>query len=599
MNKEKQSFFKRLAPYYVYLYNVKWTFLGGVLAGVLYGISSGLGIPLVTKYIFPILFNPDTEVTSPFNGTEDSIPQWLLPLFSPIIEKLESLFLAVNSMPQGQFLLLTCMLLPVTFLLRAVGGYFNFYLTSKAGLQVLEQIRAKVFYRLQQLSLSYYNENKAGEIMMKLQGASSQLRTSMMGTINDLIVQPITLIAAISFIISQAIASEGALPALIGVLGIPLAIIPIKIFGKKIRKKAKLAQLKGEVLSSFILQNIQSPLEVRTYNLQKAHHEHFVTSNNNLLRENLKMQKYSKLVTPAIEILAVVGLSLSIYLGVKSGMTLETFTALAAALYLAYEPVKKIGKLNSLIQRGIVSLDRLESILHSAEELSEPVKPLSLPASVRGQIAITNVSFTYKNSEKILHNLNLTIEPGEIIALVGASGSGKTTFMNLIPRLYDPTEGGIYLDGINLKDLSKKELREQIAIVPQMPTLFNLSIRENIAVGNPSATLDEIQEAAKHAYAHDFISALPQGYDTIVSESGTSLSGGQRQRVSIARAFLKNAPILLLDEATSALDNSSQEKITLALDKLMKGKTVIMIAHRESSLTSATRKLQFEQGRII
>lgn len=586
---------RRLAPYYKYLLEVKWIFLFGVLAGVLYGVSSGLGIPLVTKFVLPILFRPEGAVEA--LRSSEALP-FEISFLTPATEFLQSLYGRVLELPRDKFLVIVCACLPLTFGVRAIGGYCNHYLISKAGLHVLERIRVKIFQKLQELSLAYYNKNNSGEIITKLDGASEQLRRTLMGTINDLIIQPVTLISSIGVIIFMALTSEGALPALIGILGIPLAVFPIRKFGKKIRKRSHSSQTKQERLSSFVLQNIQSPLEVRAYNLQERHAEFFQRENAEVLRQNLKVIKYTKFITPVIEVLAVLGLSASIYLGVKSGMTLETFTAIGTALYLAYEPVKRLGKLNALLEKGGVAIGRLESILHADEELPRESEPVAVPSPLVGEVTFRNISFSYTGEEQNLQGVDLTVGAGEVVALVGASGAGKSTFMGLIPRFYDPSEGEVLLDGIDLKQFKLSELRSQIALVPQMPTLFNLTVRENIAIGKEGATLEDVQQAARYAYAHDFIMKLPQGYDTLISEAGTSLSGGQRQRISIARAFLKEAPILLLDEATSALDNESQEKITMALDKLMVGKTVFMIAHRESSLSSATRRITFEAGRI-
>ncbi len=606
MNEDSPNIFQRLKPYYAYLLNVKWTFLTGVLAGILYGISSGAGIPLVTKYIFPILFqssdSPQELIGNPFDNAPSYLQGILAPLQAlllPIFESIDEGYLSLSKLPQHQFLLITCAFLPATFLLRAIGGYFNHYLINAAGLKVLEQIRIEIFNKLQILSLKYYHDHHTGEIVSRLQGSSSVLRSTMMVAINDIIVQPATLISAIAAIIFIAVTENGATPALLGIAGIPLAILPIRVFGKKIKKKAKTAQLQTEDLSNTILQNVQSPLVVRAFNLQDKHSESFRDKTARVLANMLKVEMYSRMIGPIIEVLAVLGLSGAIYLGVSGGMTLETFTALATALYIAYEPVKKLGKLNGTLQNGAVALDRLEGILHSEEIIPEPEHPENFREAVRGELVFKDAAFSYDGEEQTLAGISLKIQPGEVVALVGESGAGKTTFMNLIPRLYDLTEGEFLLDGINVKQLSKATLREQIALVPQMPTLFNVSIKENILLGRPSASEEDLVKAASYAHAHEFIASLPQGYDTILSEGGASLSGGQRQRIAIARAFLKDAPILMLDEATSALDNESEAKVTEALDHLMQGKTTLMIAHRESSLKSATRRLSFEKGRLI
>ena len=303
--------------------------------------------------------------------------------------------------------------------------------------------------------------------------------------------------------------------------------------------------------------------------------------------------KYNYLISPSVEVLSVFGICLAIYLGAQKGLTLEIFTPIIMAMYFAYEPVKKLGAISASLRAAEASLERVEHILHAEDTMPDVEKPRVLD-SVNGEVQFDKVQFSY-GDEPILTDVDLTVKPGQTVALVGPSGAGKSTFVSLIPRFYEVNGGGVKIDGVDVRDLSKKDLRSQIALVSQQPLLFSGTISDNIAIGKPGATKQEIENAAKHAYAHDFICSLPDGYETTVGERGEGLSGGQRQRVAIARAFLKDAPILILDEATSALDTESESQIQSALRELSDGRTTFLIAHRFSSIRDAERILVFDK----
>ena len=274
------------------------------------------------------------------------------------------------------------------------------------------------------------------------------------------------------------------------------------------------------------------------------------------------------------------------------------FLALGLALYMAYSPIKRIGAIQNRLKMLEAPLERLEAILYAEESVASPANPTPMPQPLRGQITFENVNFAYLAEKPVLSNINVQINAGQSVGLVGKSGAGKSTFVNLVLRLYDPVQGRILLDGIDLRELDTKDLRQQIAYVPQMPLLFNASVADNIRIGNPDASDEAVHEAARQANALDVIESLPDGYETILSERGNSLSGGQRQRIAIARAFLKDAPILILDEATSALDNESDQLIRQALDRLTVGRTNLIIAHRMNSLEGVSRRLLFKDSSI-
>jgi subfamily B ATP-binding cassette protein MsbA len=279
-------------------------------------------------------------------------------------------------------------------------------------------------------------------------------------------------------------------------------------------------------------------------------------------------------------------------------MTLEGFMTLGMTLYMSYEPIKKLGTIHSLFRQGDAAVERINWILHQPDSLPDPAapKPCRPPSQA---IRFEGVTFGYDGESPVLKDLTLELPVGRVIALVGPSGAGKSTFASLIPRFYDPQNGRITLDGHDLRDFSKHDLRSRIAVVPQMPALFAGSIAENIRIGRLDATDGEVIEAARKAHADEFIRTLPDGYQTQVGERGDQLSGGQRQRIAIARAFLRDAPILILDEATSALDSESEAMVQQALAELVKGRTTFIIAHRFSTITIADRILVFEAGRIV
>jgi subfamily B ATP-binding cassette protein MsbA len=313
----------------------------------------------------------------------------------------------------------------------------------------------------------------------------------------------------------------------------------------------------------------------------------------------LKVVKYKAMISPSIEVVASVGFSIALYLGVQRGMSLDQFIAVGMALFMAYEPVKKLGALNALLRQGGAAADRLEMIMQAEESVTNPANEnIRKRGKLLGNISWENVDFSYQE-EPVLKNVTLEVKQGEMIALVGPSGSGKTTMIQLLPRLFDPIHGVVRIDGFDLREWSLTDLRGQIAVVPQMPVLFQESILENIRVGRPSATDEEVEDAAKKAFADEFIDRLPEKYMTVVGERGSSLSGGQRQRIAMARAFLKDAPILILDEATSALDAESEAAIAESLRELSKGRTTFLIAHRFSTIRMAQRIAVLDQGCIV
>ena len=531
----------------------------------------------MAETIFPILF-----------GNASESPEWLR-LF------VERWF---GDDIENGFLILCCLALPGVMFLRMVGSVGNGYYMTYSGISVVQAIQIDMFKKVQALPLAFFHNYKTGELNAGVMGYPNQIKSVIVDTSNDLVKQPLTLMSAVGFLVYKSFTSESFFIAIIGVISVPFVVFVIRRVGVYLAKRSRQLVTLGESLGSWVLECFQSPVEIRAYNLQERQVNRFVEYLKAIFRLSMKSTRSSLLVSPSIEVVAGAGLALSLYLGVKSGMNQGEFLALGIALYMAYSPVKRIGAIQNKLKMLEAPLERLEAILYAEESVASPANPVSMPQTLSGEITFEGVDFAYLEGKPVLSDINVRIEAGQSVGLVGQSGAGKSTFVNLILRLYDPVKGRILLDGVDLRELDLNELREQIAYVPQMPLLFNASVAENIRIGKPEASEEEILEAARQANALDFIDSLPNGLETVLSERGNSLSGGQRQRIAIARAFLKDAPILVLDEATSALDNQSDRFIQEALTRLAQDRTTLIIAHRLNSLESVERRLYFEKGQI-
>jgi len=567
----------RYLPYYNYLRRVKWQFAGGVIAGIIYAVASGAGIPLMVDTVFPILFNEGG------GGQSEWYRVW--------IENM------LGTVSQETLLLVSCLWIPAIFLVRSVASYSNSYLIQYVGQRVLEDIRVDLFKKLQTLPLAFFKNNTSGDLLSRLMGDTAILRQIVANVSSDLIKQPVTLIAALGYLIYKSFTEQSFFIATIALATVPICILVIRAAGNKLAARARSLQAKGGSMTASLSEALQAPLEIRAYNLEQKQISSFKKRTSEILILTMKVVKYRSLISPSIELVAAVGFAFALYLGVRSGMGQSQFLALGAALFMAYEPIKKLGTIHSQFKQADASVDRIEYISGQVDVLTEPENPRVIQPPTKA-ISFENLSFAYVDVP-VLRDVNLSIPIGQVVALVGPSGAGKSTFAHLIPRFYDPQSGRITFDGVDIREFSKSDLRDCIAVVPQMPSLFIGTIAENIRVGKMDASDEEVIAAARKANADEFIRSLPLGYQTQVGERGESLSGGQRQRIAISRAFLKDAPILVLDEATSALDSESETMVQQALAALVKGRTTFIIAHRFSTITIADRILVFKDGKIM
>jgi len=377
---------------------------------------------------------------------------------------------------------------------------------------------------------------------------------------------------------------------LIAFVGFPVCLYPVIRFGKRVRKLSKTGQDQFGGLTSILQENIVGHKIVQSFVREDYENKRFISENSKLSKVLLKAEKYGSLSAPTNEIIASLAIGGVILYGGFSVMggvrTQGDFIAFITSMFLLYEPLKKLGRTNSTFQAGVAAGDRLFEALDEKSEVVYTANPKTVDFT-HPTIEYQNVNFSYNEEQAALNNVTIKVNAGETLALVGMSGGGKSTLVNLLPRFYDVDDGGVYINGVNIKDISLSRLRENISIVNQNTFLFNDTVKNNILYGKLSATEDEIVQAAKAANAFDFIMRLPEQFDTVIGEQGLTLSGGERSRLAIARALLKNAPILILDEATAALDSESEALVQSAIDRLMKERTVLVIAHRLATIRNA------------
>ncbi len=598
---------KRFLPYLKYLRGRRLALVIALLCGAISGIVYGYGLPKVMNEVFPKIFTNAS-------GGEDALPfgkpksGGLLPSLSSSASASAALtpaeqaantesIKARRTLPRRQ-IAFYALLIPMIFLIRAVCGFLNNYLMSHCGIGVLEALRIELYRKLQYLPLSYFGRNRTGDLLSRLTVDTQVVQQVITSSASDLVIQPLTLAGAIWFLTKTALENHGVGLFLASLAAVPACIFPVRFIGKKLLRRAgENQQLLGDI-SDLASQNMAAAREVRAFGLEEKEVGVFQQTIRKLFRVQLKVVKYSQALSPSIEFIASLGVAFSLYYAYYSGITLAVFVSILGALFVCYEPMKKLGNLHSQFTRGAASLNRIEEILHEPITITDPAQPAVVPGRLRGEITFDRVDFAYQPGEPVLRGITATIPAGTTCALVGPSGAGKTTFANLVPRFYEATGGHVSVDGLDVRSLRLADLRRNIAVVSQDPVLFNDTIYQNLLLGRADATREEVVAAAVDAHADDFIRTLPQGYDTVVGERGSLLSGGQKQRVALARAFLRNAPILILDEATSALDSQSEQLIQEALRKLVVGKTVLIIAHRFSTIRDASMILVFNHGEI-
>ena len=495
-----------------------------------------------------------------------------------------------------EMLLLIPVAIILLFLFKGIFEYGQAYLMNYVGLRIVADIREKLYNHLQTLSLSFFTKTPTGILISRITNDVNLIQGSVSNAVTGLLKDAFTIVGLVGVIFYRDWKM-----AIIAFLIFPLAIIPIKEFGKRLRKFSRKSQERMGSITTFLHETIVGNRIVKAFNMEEYEKRRFAEENNRFFRIVLKRVKIRALSHPLMELLGGIAVAIIIWVGgyrvLRGDLTPGTFFSFMTALFMLYAPIRDLNKVNLEVQEGLAAGARVFELLDTTPEIKEKEGAVPLPPISKG-IDLKEITFTY-GEDTVLKEIFLHVKVGEVIALVGMSGAGKTSLVNLLPRFYDVERGQILIDGYDIRKVTLKSLRDQIALVTQQTILFNDTVRNNIAYGDLSCSEQEIIEAAKAANAHEFIQRLPQGYDTLIGEQGVKLSGGERQRLSIARALLKNAPILILDEATSSLDSDSETEVQKALERLMKGRTVFVIAHRLSTIRNASRIIVLSDGQIV
>ena len=481
-------------------------------------------------------------------------------------------------------------------LVRSLAGFVSGYAFQRIALGATTDLRNELYRRILEQSSRFYAQHPSGELVSRVVSDLQVIQNAISTQLLDLFQQPLVLLVLLWFLLSIHLHL-----ALLCLVAAPVLLFPIVRFGKGMRRTSHRIQERMADLASLVAEVVRGHRVVKAFGMEGFENRRFHEASRRHLKTNPRAQMLANASGPVMEALGVIGAAaLLVYAGrtIRAGeLTASDFVTFLTALLAMYEPIRKVNKVNLVLQQAIAATERVVRLIEIPNDVVETPTPRSLPAVERG-ISYEGVRFAY-DREPVLLDLDLEIRAGEILALVGPSGAGKTTVVNLLPRFFDPDEGRVAIDGVDLRDLSLASLRSLIGIVTQETVLFNDTIRNNIAYGRADLSLERVREAAAAAYADEFVMQLPEGYDSPIGESGLKLSGGQRQRLAIARALLKDAPILILDEATSALDSESESLVQKALGNLMRGRTTLVIAHRLSTVMGADRIVVVEGGRIV
>lgn len=511
-------------------------------------------------------------------------------IMQPIIDEV---FIARN-----QYLLLPIALAALAvFVVKGLATYGQSVLLSDVGRKVIAELQERMFGRLMEADLASFHETASGKLVSRFTYDVQQLYGAVANAITGMVRDSLSVVGLVILMF----VTEWKL-ALVAFFVFPLALLPIARLGRRMRKVSRSTQTEYGQLTAWLSQIFQGIRHVKAYNAEEREAGRARSLIWLIARLNQKAARISSASHPIMETLGGLAIVAVILYGgnevISGRSTAGEFFTFITALLLAYEPMKKLANLNSTLQQGVAAASRVFTLIDSKPNITDKPGAITL-GRVTGSIEMREVHFSYGDDTQALHGVTIEVPSGRTVALVGPSGAGKSTVLNLIPRFYDVGAGAVLIDGHDVRDVTLSSLRAQIALVSQDITLFDDTVRANIAYGRPAATQEEIETAARNAAAHDFILSLPDGYDTVIGEHGVKLSGGQRQRLSIARAMLKDAPILLLDEATSALDTESEKAVQAALHRLMVGRTTLIIAHRLSTVRNADIIYGIADGRVV
>jgi subfamily B ATP-binding cassette protein MsbA len=499
---------------------------------------------------------------------------------------------------QMHALVFICAFVIITFFLKNLFRYLALYASAPLKNGVVRDIRNQLYRKVVNLPIAYFSEEKKGDVISKMTSDVQEVESSIMSSVEVVFKEPFT----IFFFLGTLVVWSPELTMFVLIL-LPVTGLVIGRIGKSLKRSSKKVQTQMGVLVSSMIETLSGLRIIKAFNGIASSIDKFGAQNQEYMNQKVRMVRKQHLASPLSEVLGTIVMVLVIYRGGSlvlsgEGLTADLFIGYIVVFSQLIQPSKSLTSAIYMIQKGMAAVERIHTVLDAEETIQEKPDAVSLQ-SFEKEIEFRDVSFSYENGINVLKNIQLTVKRGRTIAIVGPSGAGKTTLVDLLPRFYDPTQGGVFIDGINIQDVKAWDLRSKLGIVTQEAILFNDTVMNNIAFGLEGVTESEVTAAAKVANAHEFIAQMDKGYHTSIGEDGGKLSGGQRQRISIARAILHNPPILILDEATSALDAESEKLVQEALFKLMENRTSLIIAHRLSTIQYADEIIVIDDGKII
>jgi len=571
----------------------------GVIAGILCGGTSFGLLTAIPQMLRPLQSKSETVSTDSSSVQKPEKESGKMAQWAAELAAKWNLVSEDKNKFTKRGLAIILLIAPPLILLRSLVMYLNRYCIRWVGARVVRDLRDELFNRLQLQSLKFFGRSDIGQLISKCTNDATSVEQVLSMTVADLTRAPFEILAALAFVIIFAV--EGGMLEMLGLCLVvfPLCIIPIAFLGKKLKKYSHSALGRISELVSRMHENFTGIRVVKAFHMEQKEYERFRVMDASYFKSVVKALRAELLMSPAVE--AVAGLLALAFLVLcyKKGIMIDQIIAVGLAAVMAYAPVKGLVAINANLQRGAAALDRIFEVIDTDTAIREVSNPVHLTA-FKDRIVFENVDFSYSGTgPSIVSGVSFDIVKGSVVALVGETGSGKTTLANLLARFYDPVSGRITIDGIDLREIEIASLRKLIGVVTQETIIFNDTIASNIAYGTDNVTREQIVEAAKKANAHEFITGNLHGYERIAGEKGFVLSGGERQRIAIARAILRNPPILILDEATSALDTVTERLVQEAISRVMKDRTVFAIAHRLSTVKNANLIMVLDAGKIV
>jgi len=582
MNKDIRDYMRLLGFVKPHL----WVLIRASVCMLVYSILNSLSpialIPIMDNIIGgkKLIINPHA-----------AIPQFVLDIVD-----------SINSIPAMKLMTIILTGALIYFFLRNLFEFLQTYLMNDVSQRVMRDVKDVLYKKMLSLSMRFYSQNPTAKLMSRITYDATIIRDAISTGLLDLILRPIEIICHIVVLISVTVYSGIPMKFLLtSAILFPCILLPAALVAKRLRQLSTRTQEKMGDINTVLFEIITGIRIVKAFSMQKYEYRKFRDQNKGFYKLELKAVKRLNVISPINEFTSALYMVMVMFIAgrqiIDGTLSSGALAFFIASVFLMIKPVKRLGKVYAIIQKALASAVRVFELLDTESEIKVNDNAISLPV-LKDSISLEHVWFKYRN-EDVIKDITIDIKKGDIIAIVGPSGAGKTSLVNLIPRFYDPIKGNIKIDGINIKDVSLKSLRDQIGMVTQEMFLFNDTVQNNISYGSKGYDLKDVVNASKVANAHDFIMKMPERYDTIIGERGFRISGGERQRISIARAIFKNPPILIFDEATSQLDTESERMVQEAIDRLMQGRTVFVIAHRLSTVTHANKIIVLENGRIV